>query len=116
MIDEHGNPIDKRNAYQTRALVYVRLIPPGAADTVHFRLHVPEDTADQITLTARLNYRKFSWYNTHFAYAGEPAPAPPGVDPKSSTDPTSTTGSGPSPPTRPTSPGRPRRSPSCRSW
>jgi len=83
MIDAHGNPIDKRNAFQTRALVYVRLIPPGAADTVHFRMRVPEDAVGPITLTARLNYRKFSWYNTHFAYAGEPAPPPPGVDPKS---------------------------------
>ena len=36
-IDEHGNPINKRNAWATRAVVYVRLIPPGAADTVHYR-------------------------------------------------------------------------------
>src|SRR5437879_9248761 len=33
MVDAHGNPINKRNAWATRALVYVRLIPPGAADT-----------------------------------------------------------------------------------
>ena len=41
-IDAHGNPINKRNAWATRATVYVHLIPPGAADTVHFRMHVPE--------------------------------------------------------------------------
>jgi hypothetical protein len=74
LIDERGNPIDKRNAWSARAVVYVRLVPPGAADTIRFRLDVPEDAADEIHLTARLNYRKFSWYNTHFAYAGEPAP------------------------------------------
>ncbi len=74
MIDEHGNPIDKRNAFMSRAVVYVRLIPPGAADTVRFRLDVSEDAADEIELRARLNYRKFSWWNNHFAYAGEPAP------------------------------------------
>ena len=28
-IDAHGNPINKRNAWATRAVVYVRLIPPG---------------------------------------------------------------------------------------
>lgn len=72
MIDGGGNPIDKRNAFHARAVVYVRLIPPGAADTARFRLDIPADTADEITLTARLNYRKFSWFYNHFAYAGEP--------------------------------------------
>ena len=27
----------------TRSVAYVRLVPPGAADTVHYRLQVPED-------------------------------------------------------------------------
>jgi len=36
-IDGHGNPINKRNAWATRSVVYVHLIPPGAADTAHFR-------------------------------------------------------------------------------
>jgi tetratricopeptide (TPR) repeat protein len=69
-IDAHGNPINKRNAWATRAVVYVHLIPPGAADTVHYRLHVPDSAGDKITLHAKLNYRKFTWYNTHFSYAG----------------------------------------------
>ena len=37
-LDEHGNPINKRNAWTTRSVAYVRLIPPGAADTIHYRL------------------------------------------------------------------------------
>ncbi len=74
MIDGHGNPINKRNAYALRAAVYVRLIPPGAADTVHYRLAVPPDAGDRLTLTAKLNYRKFSWYNNNWAYAGVPDP------------------------------------------
>ncbi|HEY6292513.1 MAG TPA: tetratricopeptide repeat protein [Terriglobia bacterium] len=69
-LDEHGNAINKRNAWSTRAVVYTRLIPPGAADTVHFRIRVPRDAGDHITLTARLNYRKFSWWNTQWAFAG----------------------------------------------
>jgi Flp pilus assembly protein TadD len=76
-IDAHGNPINKRNAWATRAVVYVRLIPPGAADTVHYRLHVPENAGNKITLHARLCYRKFSWYGTHEAFAGQPDPAAP---------------------------------------
>ncbi len=76
-IDAHGNPINKRNAWATRSVVYVRLIPPGAADTVHYRMFIPENTGNKITLHARLLYRKFSWYGTHEAFAGQPDPAPP---------------------------------------
>jgi tetratricopeptide (TPR) repeat protein len=73
-IDEHGNQINKRNAWSTRAVVYVHLIPPGAADTVHYRLHIPESAGNYITLHARLCYRKFAWWNTQFAFAGTPDP------------------------------------------
>jgi len=69
-IDGHGNVINKRNAWSTRAVVYVRLIPPGAADTVHYRLHIPENCGEKITLHAKLNYRKFMWFNNQFSYAG----------------------------------------------
>jgi tetratricopeptide (TPR) repeat protein len=71
-IDAHGNPINKRNAWATRAVVYVRLIPPGAADTVHYRMSIPENAGNKITLHARLCYRKFAWWDTQFAFVGEP--------------------------------------------
>jgi tetratricopeptide (TPR) repeat protein len=76
-IDGHGNPINKRNAWATRSVVYVRLIPPGAADTVHFRMKIPPQTGNKITLTARLCYRKFAWWETQFAFVGQPDPAAP---------------------------------------
>jgi len=76
-IDAHGNPINKRNAWATRAVVYVRLIPPGAADTVHYRMHIPENAGNKITLQARLCYRKFSWWGTQFSFAGVPDPTKP---------------------------------------
>jgi Tfp pilus assembly protein PilF len=69
-IDAHGNPINKRNAWATRAVVYVHLIPPGAADTVHYRVHIPESAAGRVHLHAKLNYRKFAWWNTQFSFAG----------------------------------------------
>jgi tetratricopeptide (TPR) repeat protein len=72
-LDERGNPINKRNAWMTRSVAYVRLIPPGAADTVHYRLRVPDDAGDRITLRAKLNYRKFAWWYTQWAFAGERA-------------------------------------------
>jgi len=74
-LDGHGNPINKRNAWATRAVLYVNLIPPGAADTVHFRLTVPEDCGDTLYLTAKLNYRKFAWWHTQWAFAGERDPS-----------------------------------------
>jgi Flp pilus assembly protein TadD len=83
MVDARGNPINKRNAWANRAVVYVRLIPPGAADTVHYRLRVPEDAGDELTLRAALHYRKFMWWNTQFSFAGQrdPADANPDVTP-----------------------------------
>ncbi len=78
-LDEHGNRINKRNAWATRSLAYVKLIPPGAADTIHYRLDIPPDAGDTITITARLRYRKFAWWNTQWSYAGvrDPADAAP---------------------------------------
>jgi Tfp pilus assembly protein PilF len=76
-VDAHGNRINKRNAWATRAVVYVHLIPPGAADTVHYRLHVPENAGGKITLHTRLCYRKFAWWNTQFSFAGIPDPSQP---------------------------------------
>jgi Tfp pilus assembly protein PilF len=70
LLDEHGNPINKRNAWAARSVAYVRLIPPGAADTVHYRLQVPQDAGSRIHLKARVNYRKFAWWNTQWAFAG----------------------------------------------
>jgi Flp pilus assembly protein TadD len=78
MVDAEGNPINKRNAWQGRAVFYVRLIPPGAADVVHYRIKVPKDVKGPVTFTARLNHRKFAHYYTQFSYAGT---AKPGQDP-----------------------------------
>lgn len=70
MLDEHGNLINKRNAWATRTVLYARTIPPGAADTVHYRLSIPPYCGDKIYLHAKLNHRKFNWWHTQWAYAG----------------------------------------------
>ncbi len=79
-VDAHGNGINKRNAWATRAVVYVHLIPPGAADTVHYRVHIPDASGNKITLHARLCYRKFAWWNTQFSFAGVVDPNQPNGD------------------------------------
>ncbi|HUE01272.1 MAG TPA: tetratricopeptide repeat protein [Bryobacteraceae bacterium] len=73
-LDGDGNMINKRNAWQARSVLYVRLIPPGAADVVHYRVKIPKDAKGPLSFTAKLNYRKFSYYYTQFAYAGQPKP------------------------------------------
>ncbi len=77
MVDERANPINKRNAFHTRAVVYVNLIPPGAANVSHHRLEIPEDAGETITVTARLHYRKFNRFYTEFSYAGARDPSQP---------------------------------------
>ena len=111
LLDEHGNPINKRNAWAARSVAYVRLIPPGAADTIHYRLRIPEDCGDKITLTAKVNYRKFAWWNTQWAFAGVRDPAARTFAIAKGT----TTARGSSPATRRRSRAASRRSPTSRS-
>ncbi len=70
MLDAHGNLINKRNAWAARTVLYSNTIPPGAADTVRYRLEIPHDCGDTLTVEAKLNYRKFNWWHTQWAYAG----------------------------------------------
>jgi tetratricopeptide (TPR) repeat protein len=76
-LDGAGNMVNKRNAWQSRSVLYVRLIPPGAADVAHYRVRIPPDAKGPITFEARMNYRKFSYYYTRFSYAGQPKPGQP---------------------------------------
>ena len=78
-LDEHGNPINKRNAWATRSVVLRAADPAGAADTVHYRLEIPKDAGEQIILRAKVNYRKFAWWNTQWAFAGVRDPADAGA-------------------------------------
>ncbi|MBO6575872.1 MAG: tetratricopeptide repeat protein [Rhodothermales bacterium] len=71
MVDARGNHLDKRNAFASRAVVYVNLIPPGAADVAHYRLFVPDDVTGEVQVSAQLHYRKFTWQYTHFSFRGE---------------------------------------------
>ena len=70
MLDAHGNLINKRNAWAMRTVLYSRTIPPGAADTVRYRFEIPPDCGNILSLEAKLNYRKFNWWHTQWAYAG----------------------------------------------
>lgn len=71
LLDAHGNEINKRNAWQARSVLYVRLIPPGAADTVHYRVNIPRGAKGPLRARARLQFRKFPPYYTAFAYGSK---------------------------------------------
>jgi len=76
-LDEAGQELTKRNGWDRRALVYVRMIPPGAADTVHYRFIVPEGVSGAVQLRARLNYRKHKQSYNRWALGADPAPEQP---------------------------------------
>lgn len=59
MLDREGNRIDRRNAEDIFTPLYSNQIPPGAADTVHFTFHLPNDLDSEISIEVKLNYRKF---------------------------------------------------------
>ncbi len=58
VIDRQGNRIDRRNAEDIFTKLYDHQIPPGAADVVHYRLHLPQ-RGTSIEVRASLRYRKF---------------------------------------------------------
>ncbi|NIV74657.1 MAG: hypothetical protein GWN37_07450, partial [Gammaproteobacteria bacterium] len=76
-LDEAGQEISKRNGWDRRTPVYVRFIPPGSADTVHYQFRIPDDAQGPLTLRARLNYRKHKQSYNRWAMGAEPAPEQP---------------------------------------
>lgn len=59
LLDREGNRIARRNPEDIFVALYDHQLPPGSADLVHYRLEVPPGLAGEITVTLRLNYRKF---------------------------------------------------------
>lgn len=59
VLDREGNRVARRNAEDIFVALYNHQIPPGAADTVHYRLTVPEDVAAPVEVRVALRYRKF---------------------------------------------------------
>lgn len=59
MLDREGRRIDRRNAQDIFVPLYNHQIPPGAGQVVHFRLDVPADATEEISLDVKLQFRKF---------------------------------------------------------
>jgi tetratricopeptide (TPR) repeat protein len=58
-LDREGRRIDRRNVEDIFTSLYNHQIPPGAADTLHFRLSLPTDVRGPVRIEAKLLYRKF---------------------------------------------------------
>jgi tetratricopeptide (TPR) repeat protein len=77
MLDRDGNRINRRNPQDIFTPLYNHQIPPGAAASLHYRLAVPPDVTEPITVEVKLQYRKFDAEYMQFVakngkVAGEP--------------------------------------------
>ena len=68
-VDRASREIERRNAQDWIATVYMNAIAPGTAHTVHYRFEVPAGTP-VAGLRARLLHRKFKWYFNNWVFRG----------------------------------------------
>jgi tetratricopeptide (TPR) repeat protein len=59
MLDRDGNRISRRNPQDIFVPLYNHQIPPGAGQTVHYGLQLPDDLDAPVTVEIKLQYRKF---------------------------------------------------------
>ncbi len=60
VIGHDGQHMDRRQPQDIHIPLYNNAIGPGAARVVHYRIRVPDDAAGAVTLSAGVQYRKFS--------------------------------------------------------
>lgn len=62
LLDESGRMITRHQVWLAKIKAYDNAIPPGRADLVRFRFRLPSDVqaSSQLTLRARVNYRRFN--------------------------------------------------------
>ena len=63
VLDKDGNKIAERNVEDIFVALYNHQIPPGAADTLHHRITVPNAMGSVLKIRAKALYRKF---DSHF--------------------------------------------------
>lgn len=70
-VDRQGRRIDKRNAHELVAPIYVAVIPPGTADLSRYSVPLAElgDLSTGASIQVRLLWRKFNRAYTEFAFA-----------------------------------------------
>ncbi len=71
VLDRSGYRIDRRNAQDIFVPLYTNQIPPGAADTVHFLLEVPDDLVEPVQVDVKLQFRKFDTTYLQHVYGAD---------------------------------------------
>lgn len=71
VLSRTGEKIATRNVQDIFTPLYSNLIPPGAADSLHYAMDLPEGVAGPVTVTARLRYRKFDTVISRFTRKDE---------------------------------------------
>jgi len=84
-VDEKGAECDRRDPQDFRAAAHVKVIGPGTADIVRYRLVVPPELAGKrLAVRAVVKWRKFMQHYTEYAWAntmqGRPLPVLPITD------------------------------------
>jgi tetratricopeptide (TPR) repeat protein len=80
LLDRDGNRIDRRNPQDIFTPLYDHQIPPGAANSLHYKLQVPNDVQGPIELTVRVRYRKFDHKYMELVYGKGKVPKLPIVE------------------------------------
>jgi hypothetical protein len=71
VLDREGRRIDRRNADDIFIPLYNHQIPPGAADTVHYRFDVPRDVRSPVEIEVVARYRKFDTTYMQLVYGAD---------------------------------------------
>jgi tetratricopeptide (TPR) repeat protein len=72
LVTAAGKLVDLHQVWDTRLKAYDNTIMPGRSDLARYRFQVPPGARSPITMTARLNYRRFRKQYTNFILADHP--------------------------------------------
>jgi tetratricopeptide (TPR) repeat protein len=72
LVSAKGKWLDLHEVWETRIRAYDNTIMPGRSDLVRYRFTVPHEARGPITLTARLNYRRFRQGYLNFVLKEQP--------------------------------------------
>lgn len=70
LISSSGQLLDQHQVWQTRIRAYDNTILPGRSDLVRYEFSIPADARGPVTLTAKVNYRRFRRGYTNFVLGG----------------------------------------------
>jgi len=73
LVSASGKWLDLHEVWETRIRAYDNTIMPGRSDLARYRFTIPSTARGPITLTARLNYRRFRQGYLNFVLKDRPA-------------------------------------------